>query len=147
MNHLHDNDLPRHLVVLAHHNCLYGKAHNELLDQEVRMHIRLTLFVHCLKKKKLKAFHGMLDFLQTFIVNSCNKLLSTFSHAEIPTSIACVRRLFTTNKDVIMINVLRTITRMNGDAAAVKIVDVVETFLIMGEDFFPNSNNYRHKIR
>ena len=111
------------------------------------MHIRLTLFVHCLKKKKLKAFHGMLDFLQTFIVNSCNKLLSTFSHAEIPTSIACVRRLFTTNKDVIMINVLRTITRMNGDAAAVKIVDVVETFLIMGEDFFPNSNNYRHKIR
>ena len=31
VHHLHNNDLPRHLVFLGHHNRLFGKSHNELL--------------------------------------------------------------------------------------------------------------------
>ena len=39
-------------------------------------------------------------------------------------------------------NTPRPATRMHGDTAAFKLVDPVKTFLLMGDDFFPNSNNH-----
>ena len=48
--HLHKNDLPRYLVVLAHHNHLSGKAHNRLLEQEVQMCVKFNFFIRGLKR-------------------------------------------------------------------------------------------------
>ena len=50
--------------------------------------------------------------------------------------------LFTTNKDTMTMSIPRPTTIMNGDTVVVKLVDVVETLLLMGKYFFPTSNNY-----
>ena len=43
--HLHEKDLPRYLVILANHQGLSRKAHEELLEQEICMHVKMAIFI------------------------------------------------------------------------------------------------------
>ena len=50
VHHLQNEDIPRYLVVLAHHYHLSGKACDEFLEQDIKMHMKLTLFIRGLQK-------------------------------------------------------------------------------------------------
>ena len=50
--HLHKKDLPRCLVILANHQGLSRKAYEELLVQEIKMHVKMAIFIRGLKINK-----------------------------------------------------------------------------------------------
>ena len=78
VHHLHNKDLPNYMFVLAYRHRLSGKAHHELLEQEIKMHMKLMFSIRGLEKQQVEAFIDMLCYMQTSTRNRYNATLSTF---------------------------------------------------------------------
>ena len=124
------------MVILANHYGLSQKAYEDLLEQEIKMNIKIAVFMRGLQNKQLQQFVDMLGCVETNVLDRKNSSTTPFSRAEVPTSMKDTWRLFTRNKSSIMKNMLLPIVREVGDTASVSLVGAVDRLLMMGIDFF-----------
>ena len=84
--HLHKKDLQRCLVILANHQGLSHQAHKELLEKEIKMHVKMEIFIRGLGNKQVQQFVDFLGCAETSIVDRRKTTSSTFSSTNMPTS-------------------------------------------------------------
>ena len=134
--HLHQKDLPRHLVILANHQGLSHQACKELLEQEIKIHVKMAIFIRGLGNKQVQQFVDLMGCAETSIVDRRKTTSSTFSRTNIPTSMKDMWRLFTRCKSSMLRNMPQPSVRDLGDTASVSLVGAAEILLMMGIDFF-----------